>query len=72
MRALSYDGWRTFLRVRAEALLATDFFHVGCAGTLQRLTSIGIEIVKTAPHAPRMNAYAECTDRMVIAGERHL
>jgi putative transposase len=139
------DGWRTFLRAHAETILATDFFHVDCAVTLQRLyvafvieartrrvhllgitahptaawaiqlarrlaidldehgdrftqlirdrdsrfteafdsvfASIGIEAMKTAPQAPRMNAYAErwvktvrtgCTDRMLIAGERHL
>jgi len=43
--------------------------------------AIGIDIVKSAPQTPRMNAYAErfvrtvraeCTDRMLIAGERHL
>jgi putative transposase len=44
-------------------------------------TSIGIQIMLTAPHAPRMNAFAErwigsvrreCTDRILITGERHL
>jgi putative transposase len=44
-------------------------------------TSIGIEILLTAPQTPRMNAIAErfvrtarveCTDRMLILGERHL
>lgn len=45
------------------------------------LASIGIKIVLTAPQAPRMNAFAErwigsvrreCTDRILITGERHL
>jgi hypothetical protein len=44
-------------------------------------TSTGINVVLTAPQTPRMNAIAdrwiasvrrECTDRLLIAGQRHL
>jgi putative transposase len=51
------------------------------AGFDDVFTSMGIKIIKIPPQAPRANAIAErwvgtarreCTDRMLIFGERHL
>ena len=71
---LAEAGCRSTYLVRDRDAKFTDEFGAVFA-------SIGITTLPIAPQAPRMNAYAErfvrtvraeCTDRMLIAGEQHL
>jgi hypothetical protein len=72
------DRWRDFVRAQAAGTLACDFFSVDTV-LLRRLYVFFV--IKIPPRSPRANAFAErwvrtvrseCTDRMLIVGERHL
>jgi len=71
---LKETGRRFTHLIRDRDAKFTDAFDAVVAST-------GIDIVESAPQCPRMNAFAErsvrtvraeCTDRMLIGGPRHL
>jgi putative transposase len=81
---MDFDGQARrfrFLIPDRDAKFTAAFDAVFTAAFDTVFTRAGIEVIKTPPQAPRANAYAErwvgtvrreCTDRMLIAGGRHL